>query len=515
MNPKYRSRGYRTLLAVTLLFALLCAALPTMAFAEQPNEPIRYGYTTAAGNVRYVYDQLVSGVMRNQPLETLSLDSQKGVTEEEVRAAVTLFLSDYPECFWMRNGYSFSHTGTTVVSISPNYAFMGSELVAARAALDAEVDRILADLPSGDTHAKALYLHDAVAKRTEYIKVGEHQTAYGALVSGKAVCAGYAAAYHLLLRKAGIAAWTVSGSSRNPATGESIPHAWNLVWLDENTCVYTDVTWDDQGDTLYHAYFQISLAEMETDHVVDTAIFSLPSCNHSGQSYFDRLGGNITDPCTPESLAALFGAVRNGARSAAFRYTGASDFSQWLNTNHGALYQALGGLPGAYSYSMSSLGNEIQLTILGSFDAETASDTESETESITESETESESETTTETESVTELESVTETARDEGTESGSEPVSDNETDHGSETETQTDSETDHGSETETRINSETGDRDAQTTSAEKTDTSQNTDNKPTDLREMFGCASGTSVEVSMLCLLLVAACCIRKRTKNT
>jgi hypothetical protein len=158
----------------------------------------------------------------------------------------------------------------------------------------------------------------------------------------------------------------VSGSSVDPASGLAIPHAWNLVWLDADTCVWTDVTWDDQGDVIYHAYFQTSLEEMSADHDIDTDIFTVPACTHDAQSYFDIHNATLTDESTPAEAAALFGAVENGSRTATFRFEG-EDFSAWLSENLTALYRALGGNTGSFSRAYSRMGNEIRLTLTGGF----------------------------------------------------------------------------------------------------------------------------------------------------
>lgn len=365
-------RATSRVMGCVLLCALLCALLmlsPLPIAADESDAesaPVRYGYTTASERVQYVYDLFVEHTMRPTPSESFELDPDLGVTVDEVRAGLTLFLSDYPECFWVQNAYRYSYRGDTVVCIYPSYSHTGVSLSVAKAELDAAVEAIMDDLPALDTWETALYLHDLIADRVEYLQVGEHQTAYGALVSGKAVCAGYAAAYHLLLREAGIRAWTVTGSSVDPATGVAIPHAWNVVWLDDDTCVWTDVTWDDQGDRIYHAYFQISLSEMSVDHNVDANIFTLPTCEHDQQSYFDIHNAILTDQSTPEEAAALFGAVTDGARSASFCYEG-NDFDAWLSQNLIDLYRTLGGGVGSFYRSYSRMGNEIRLTLTGSF----------------------------------------------------------------------------------------------------------------------------------------------------
>ena len=63
-------------------------------------------------------------------------------------------------------------------------------------------------------------------------------TAYGALIRKKAVCEGYAKAFTLLARRAGIPCVYVTG------TTYGIAHAWNLVKVG-GKYRYIDTTWDD------------------------------------------------------------------------------------------------------------------------------------------------------------------------------------------------------------------------------------------------------------------------------
>jgi len=357
--------------AYAIVCAMLCAllagsVLPISATApDGTDEPVRYGYTTTEGNVRYVYELIREAVTKEVPAESFEVDVDRGVTSAEVRAALRLFLSDYPECFWVQNAYNYAHTNNTVVRVLPVYSFTGTALTEAKAAFDAAVESILAEMPRLNTWDTALYLHDLVAERVDYVKSGEHQTAYGALVSGQAVCAGYAAAYQLLLREAGIAAWTVTGSSVDPSSNQPIPHAWNLVWLDADTCVWTDVTWDDQGDQLYHAYFQLSLAEISTDHAIETDIFTVPSCEHTDQSYFDRNYAVLNMRSSASEAARLFGAVKGNTCTAAFIFEG-DGLELWMEKNLDTIYREIGG-KGSCRVSYTRLGTEVQITFSGSF----------------------------------------------------------------------------------------------------------------------------------------------------
>ena len=113
------------------------------------------------------------------------------------------------------------------------------------AQLQAKIDQIVAGIPSSAATdvSRALYLHDYIVRNVAYEMVGDHQTAYGALLDGKAVCAGYADAYLQLLTAVGIQARTITGTADN-GSGDPQPHAWTMLNLD-GKCLFTDVTWDD------------------------------------------------------------------------------------------------------------------------------------------------------------------------------------------------------------------------------------------------------------------------------
>lgn len=350
---------------ISIFTAVLLTLFSIVALGSGGNGGTRYGRSTLTGNTAEAYDLIVEGVMKEVPDETIEFPSNLGLSLDELRKAYSIFSYDYPECFWLGSNYSYSRTEDEVIlGLKPNYSFRGSELTEARVTLDLAVDEILLDMPNGTDYEKALFLHDAIAKTTDYQMVGEHQTVWGALVEKKAVCAGYAAAYQLLLNRAGIDAFTVSGVSYDPKTREEVPHAWNLVWID-GECVYTDVTWDDQGDDLYHSYFNLSKSEISVDHIINDDLFTLPECDHYDQGYFDLIGFVITDFTTADEAAAIFDTTKENQRTASALYTG-GNFSAWLSDRFSDLYFALGGksTPAA-SYSFTSLGGEFHIKIVG------------------------------------------------------------------------------------------------------------------------------------------------------
>ena len=326
----------------------------TEAETEEESElsKLAYGRTTISGDVLYVYELLEDHILSKNPASEIKFDSSRNITIDKFSNAVDIFFSDHPECFWWSGGGSYSSDKGAMAVFYPEYLFETDDIPAKIAELDAIVDGILKGVPEGSTFDKALYLHDKVAEMVTYKRGTHDQTPYGALVVGEAVCNGYSTAYQMLLMKLGIRAWTVHGYSKGVA------HAWTVVWLDDETCVYTDVTWDDQDThgVILRNYFNMSLDEIDDDHTVDS-IFILPECDHDDKGYYDVIGAVIDDSDGAEKIIGLFSAGENGEQIATFCYKGA-DFNAWFHNNSNDIFVALG----AKSLSYSMLGNEVTVT---------------------------------------------------------------------------------------------------------------------------------------------------------
>lgn len=116
--------------------------------------------------------------------------------------------------------------------------------------------------------------------------------AYGALINGKCVCAGYAAAFKLLAEEAGLETIVVTGFLDG-----SYAHAWNKVNI-EGEWQVVDVTNNDT-DYLKNALFNlpdragdITLTE-DRDYVIDTFVSSYDSV--SGEKEFYRIHDKYFD----------------------------------------------------------------------------------------------------------------------------------------------------------------------------------------------------------------------------
>ena len=84
---------------------------------------------------------------------------------------------------------------------------------------------------------------------TDFPERGQYEDPIGALISGKAVCVGYARLFQLMAETCGIRTLAIGAETKK---GEG--HMLNLSRLD-GVWSYTDVTWDDGGKTSRNTYF--------------------------------------------------------------------------------------------------------------------------------------------------------------------------------------------------------------------------------------------------------------------
>lgn len=330
MNRYNRAGNVLCLLIAIVAAFLLLTAVPQKAEAADLD---RYGYKKLENDKQrqaygLIADALVSGAAE------VSL-SQVGISQDDFVKAIDLVCNDYPEIIGL-NGYSYVCQGNQVASAQFTYTMSGQNFQSAIAALNGKVNEIISGVPSGSDYKKALYLHDYIVDNVEYQNSANDQNAYGALVEGKAVCAGYARAYQLLLHKVGIDSFYVTGTSRG------ISHAWLLVFLD-GECYYTDVTWDDaksvDGKPLKgHYYFNMSYDDIAADHIVDAKYSQWLPSHHSHMKlyYFEqekKEGSGIAWFNSNSAPETLFNYLKKDGNTYTcdFRFDG-DDVNAWLNS---------------------------------------------------------------------------------------------------------------------------------------------------------------------------------------
>mgnify|MGYP002625270094 CR=1 FL=1 len=222
---------------------------------------------------RKIYSELCERIDR---LETeIAFENQ---TFADVSAAFQAVYEDRPDFFWL-NG-SCKATTKTLGSRSTVYfrPQLTEPLTAASISLQrrrlsqaAETLVRQAVRSNGNLYEQIVYLHDYMVQHTEYRESVHCHDAYGCLVEGRAVCAGYAAAFQLLMQKLAVECGRVHGGSATKKHADS-SHEWNYIRLSDGY-YFVDVTWDDPvvngssaGDRLSHAFFCIDLQELRLTH---------------------------------------------------------------------------------------------------------------------------------------------------------------------------------------------------------------------------------------------------------
>lgn len=273
------------------MLAALCLCL-TVSCGARP------AYSADAMNAEALYDAILAS-LQSGDTEIVFHD----VDAEDAAAAFDLVLREHPELFWVRSGYTgrtVTVNGRSTLCFEPILSCSGDELTAKRQRLDAELEAILTSVDDGwSDFRKALTIHDLLVETTEYdVETAalpddeyafetESGSAYGCLVEHRAVCAGYTAAYQLLMQALGIECGSVSG------TAGGISHAWNYVNLD-GAYYYVDVTWDDPvheggADVLTHEFFCVTTDELLLTHMIDDGE-TPPDCVETAYDYYRVFG---------------------------------------------------------------------------------------------------------------------------------------------------------------------------------------------------------------------------------
>lgn len=278
-----------------LVVCTVVALWPSVAAsaAETADFTEHFGYTQMkTDGQRAAYVKMCKAVVE---MDTSGVVLE-GVTKEEVSAIAMLLPYDLPQAFYFRGPHYINMKTDGTIYFVPMFVLNTdgdiaetddevAEVKRQKAALDAKVKQIISDVPAEvDTdYEKSVYVHDLIAGMVEYKFTRHDQTAYGALIEGQCVCAGYASAYMLLMRELGVKTWMIYGVANNGRETEA--HAWNVAWINGD-CVYTDPTWGDLDLYTQYRYLNISGAEMAKDHqwakMYDSVLYK---CDHDNYKH--------------------------------------------------------------------------------------------------------------------------------------------------------------------------------------------------------------------------------------
>lgn len=251
----------------------------------------------------------------------------------KVARAFRALSNDFPEYYWMPVFY-YINVNNNRVSIAfkrndmeDGYGFTKEQIEANSVEFSDAISRILKKTEKAQNDfEKEVIIHDALCKAVVYDSEYDYRdknsvySAYGALVNGHAVCEGYARAFKLLCRYAGIESILVTGNSRG------VGHMWNMVNL-ENEWYHVDVTWDDLRQEPLHTYLNVTELYIRADHDIDINYskadsslasqgisfnFYLPKAESEKYNYYRQKGLVIADDPVSPCVSAIIDAYNNG-----------------------------------------------------------------------------------------------------------------------------------------------------------------------------------------------------------
>lgn len=310
--------------------------------------------------LKKAYRNLVDGVSRMEA----NITFDQPIPADLVNTLWYCYRDDYPEHFWVEDAFSYNKLRNDAVSILPNYNMTKTQKNTAQTGMDAAVAEVLQGLSGNMTpYERELALHHRLVFRCDYVDGTFAHTAYGALVEKKAVCDGYARAFAILCKKAGIPCLIARGYSNNPETGKQEGHAWNVVKLD-GEYYHVDVTWDDagnpeNGDKIHVVWLNLTTERILRDHKIKQQGYAIPTCTATKYFYLQR-NDMIVDSLTVDGL--LNRTYRSGAIYVCkVLAEDPGDVEGWIRKNATDMMKRM-GLRGI-SLSTLITGNEITLLI--------------------------------------------------------------------------------------------------------------------------------------------------------
>lgn len=202
--------------------------------------------------------------------------STQGLSIDQVQKIQEVFVYANPQYYFLTNSRLL---GSDQVALGVHDSFAaGSARAAATRKVYARIKAMQRKIHAGGTvYETESQIHELVCDEIDYLSTANAtadtsdpyytQTIYGALTTGKTVCAGYTKLYELLCNYFGIDCIAVV----------SADHAWNLVRYGEHWYI-VDTTWDDSYNR--SAYFHISERQMyatdqDNSHIANSLYIGL------------------------------------------------------------------------------------------------------------------------------------------------------------------------------------------------------------------------------------------------
>ncbi|MDD4773551.1 MAG: transglutaminase domain-containing protein [Eubacteriales bacterium] len=219
-------------------------------------------------------------------------------TVNEFNRVVKYLLADNPEYFYVNASSAELLSTRNKSRIQLTYLNTPEEIEDMRIELNMALDAAKMSVDeNSDEFEREIALHDYLIQNCTFADINQVKsdflnTAYGALVMGKAYSDGYAMALKMLYDANNIFSLVVYGTANNQ------PHVWNMVYIGQRF-YHVDASWNDadlpfESELMFHGYFNLSDDMIWRDHKPEDKSI-LPSAGenktyyHINETYIDNL----------------------------------------------------------------------------------------------------------------------------------------------------------------------------------------------------------------------------------
>ena len=274
--------------------------------ARNPDNVPMFAYQQLNDAEKAMYTRLETAIREME--ETVD-DLPSEMTNEQIHRIMLHIEADHPEFFWYHYNYRYTYNKTTLIvsSVSFSYPLTVEQRDQRQQEIENAIQPFLSSLTDDMSDFEIVqHVYENIISLVDYDTVrleadqkltsdekwdrpDDIRSVYGVFIQKKAVCAGYAKAFQLLLNALGIECTYVTSDT----------HAWNLVRL-EGDYYHIDATWDDSSNTKaeknmssrvsYH-FFCITTDELlRVKAHQPEDVLNLPVCTATKCNYHHRYG---------------------------------------------------------------------------------------------------------------------------------------------------------------------------------------------------------------------------------
>lgn len=241
-----------------------------------------------------ILNQILNGI---ENFETDIYIKDDVIKKDDLESLKSLFVLVKIACIEnssVASTYKYAGNSDYITAIKLTYTKTQIKALSEKNQLNQKVDSILKGITTDMSEFERVkYIHDSINKICIYgeSETGNHDSAFGCLVEGQAVCEGYSKAFLLLCNRAGIDSTIVTGTALSDS-GENVSHMWNMVMID-GLWYHIDLTWDDptlnplDKNYVRYDFFNVTDNEISQTHTsIKNRFYDYPRAYSSKHNYF-------------------------------------------------------------------------------------------------------------------------------------------------------------------------------------------------------------------------------------